>query len=127
MRLREQEAQFKESFKGQKLQESLKLALGHFKTLHPLEQKRILRAFIFCGEIRIEESGEVFLDLYINVDPNLAPLSKGKGRPPLKLVSKPGPVALRPNNHENNVIELASAAMAKKEKDLFLPPHPFGS
>lgn len=120
--LREEEARFREAFKGQKLQACLRMALNHFTTLNQLEQKRILRAFIPCGIIRTEDTGEVFLDLHINLDPALAPSSTGRGRPSLTLYTNPHPIPKVYPFPENDAFELPVAAGAENDKGHFSSP-----
>ena len=91
--LRQEEVRFREAFKGRKLNECLRLVLRHFSQLHHLEQKRILRAFIPFGIIRTSETGEASLDLHINLDPNMAPLSSERGRRSFTLHTNPNPVS----------------------------------
>ena len=124
--LRQDEARFREAFKGQKLQTCLRLVLNGFSTLHPLEQKRILRSFIPSGVIRTEESGEAFLDLYINLDPAMAPSSAGRGRPSLTLYTNPNPIPKVYPFPEAEAFELPAAAGAEKDKGRFSGPAPVG-
>lgn len=124
--LRQEEANFREAFKGQKLHESLRLVMDHFPTLQPLEQKRVLRAFIPFGVVRFEKSGEAFLDLHVNLNPALAPLSTGRGRPSLTLYTNPDPIRRAQSLSENYDFELPVAAGAEKEKGRFSGPGPLG-
>lgn len=120
--LREEEARFCEAFKGQKLQACLRMVLSHFTTLHQLEQKRVLRAFIPCGIVRTEDTGEVFLDLHINLDPALAPSSSGRGRPSLTLHTNPNPIPTVGPFPENTDFEFSAAAGAENDKGHFSSP-----
>ena len=124
--LRQEEANFRESFKGQKLNECLRLALKHFPTLHHLEQKRVMRAFIPFGVVRFEKSGETLLDLHVNLNPALAPLSTGRGRPSLTLYTNPNPIRKAPSITENYDFELPAAVGAENEKGRLSDSAPLG-
>jgi DNA invertase Pin-like site-specific DNA recombinase len=120
--LGQEEARFREAFKGQKLQACLRMVLGNFATLQQLEQKRILRSFIPYGLLRTEESGEAFLDLYINLNPTLTPLSNGRGRPSLTLYTNPNPILNAYSFPETDAFELPAAAGAENDKGHFSSP-----
>jgi DNA invertase Pin-like site-specific DNA recombinase len=75
----EQEERFKESFRGDKLKDYLRLVMANFSSLHHLEQKRVLRTIIPEGIIHTGESANT-LELHINLDPKGAPVPSERGR-----------------------------------------------
>ncbi len=76
----EEEDRFKECFRGDQLKDYLRLVVANFNSLHHLEQKRVVRAIIPQGIIHVGES-ETTLELYVNLDPKIAPFPIGRGRP----------------------------------------------
>lgn len=76
----EEEDRFKECFRGDKLKDYLRLVMANFNTLHHLEQKRVLQTIIPKGIIHLSESDKT-LELYVNLDPKVAPFPTGRGRP----------------------------------------------
>lgn len=78
MRLQDLE-RFRESFKGENLREYLRLVLAHFKTLHHLEQKRVVRTLIPEAIVHINER-ETTLELHLNLNPKVVPFQSGRGR-----------------------------------------------
>lgn len=76
----EEEERFRECFRGDKLKDYLRLVVANFNSLHHLEQKRVVRAIFPQGIIHVGES-ESTLELYVNLDPKIAPFPIGRGRP----------------------------------------------
>lgn len=116
--LRDEEERFRESFKGDNMKEYLKVVLSHFKALHYLEQKRVIRTLIPKGVIHAGKT-ENTLDLYVNLDPKVVPFPKGRGRPSS---------AIQPNSISKiyqfpvRQRELPAAAGAENKKGLFSYP-----